>query len=74
MHKAIIILILLIGYQSFSQEPISKSNDSITYDYYINKQWKELIAFSKKSTLQNYYFNVRIGVAYFYEREYHSAE
>jgi hypothetical protein len=58
----------------FSQEVSTKEVDETTLKYYNNQQWNELISYGENIEIDYYYFDVRIGVAYFNERQYHSAE
>lgn len=74
MRKLIIILIFSIGFQSYSQEATLAEVDAQTYKLFIAEQWKDLIVYGKENVQDFYYYNVRMGVAYFNEREYHSAE
>ncbi|PHS65833.1 MAG: hypothetical protein COB12_06300 [Flavobacterium sp.] len=74
MRKLIIILILSIGFQSYSQKVTIEEIDAKTYTLFTAEQWKELIIYGEENVQDFYYYNVRMGVAYFKEREYHSAE
>ena len=74
MRKLIIILIFSIGFQSYAQEATIAEVDAQTFKLFTAEQWKDLIAYGEENVQDFYYYNVRMGVAYFYEREYHSAE
>ncbi len=74
MRKLIIAIVLLIGFQSISQEYSAKEIDAKTFEYFSAENWKELIAFGKENPQDYYYFNVRMGVAFFNKQEYYSAE
>jgi len=74
--RIIIISILFIsfGIKTYSQELSYKTVDSTSFYLYDNKKWEELIVFGKNIELDYYYFNIRMGVAYFNYKKYHAAE
>ena len=74
MRKIIFITILAISFHSFSQDNSGKNIEKKTLEYFNAEQWKELINFGEENTQDYYFFNIRMGVAYFSERQYHSAE
>jgi len=74
MRKLIIILVISIGFQSYSQKATVLEVDAQTYKLFTTEQWKELIAYGEDNVQDFYYYNIRMGVAYFNEREYYSAE
>ncbi|MFK5880215.1 MAG: hypothetical protein QM478_12065 [Flavobacteriaceae bacterium] len=74
MQRIIIFMLLISSLNVFSQEKSMKEVDAITLDYYDNQQWEELIDYGENKEVDYYYFNVRMGIAYFNTRQYHSAE
>ncbi len=74
MRKLIMILIFSIGIQSYSQKASITEVDAQTYKLFTAEQWKDLIVYGEENAQNSYYYNVRMGVAYFNEREYYSAE
>jgi tetratricopeptide (TPR) repeat protein len=77
MRNLIIIISLIISFNSFSQELNYKKVDSETYNLYQNGKWEALVAFGKnaeKAGFNYYYFNLRMGIAYFNLAQYLSAE
>lgn len=75
MHKILIIglLILLYG-KAISQENLNFAFvDSTTYNYYIKKDWKNLIKLSNKAFSKNidyYYLRMRTGIAYYNQKKF----
>ncbi|MFK5983324.1 MAG: hypothetical protein QM499_10455 [Flavobacteriaceae bacterium] len=74
MRNIIILLLLTVGFQAYSQNASIVEVDAQTYNLFTAQQWKDLIVYGEENQQDFYYFNVRMGVAYFNEREYHSAE
>jgi len=74
MQRIIVFMLLMSSISIFSQEVSTKEVDETTLKYYNNQQWNELISYGENIEIDYYYFDVRIGVAYFNERQYHSAE
>ena len=63
--------------KTYSQEKLTyeKVNEK-TYEYYLNKNWKELISFGNKALKQNidfYYLRYRLGIAYYETEKFISA-
>lgn len=76
MHK-LIFLVFIIPFTAFGQNPDFKEVDSVTYALFQQENWKELKRYTKTledDEFNTYYFNVRLGIAYFNLKEYHSAE
>ena len=74
MKKGALLLILVaLNMVSLAQEGYKKV-DSTTFSHYEAKQWKELVSYGKENQLDYYYFNARIGEAYFHLKQYLSAE
>lgn len=68
----IILIILGIQYQAFSQEDFSKIDEK-TYEYYIHGNWSALTKLGEKAIdngIDYYYLNYRLGVAYHIEKNY----
>ncbi len=74
MQRIIIFILLISSISVFSQEVSTREVDEATLNYYDNGQWEELVSYGEKVQKDYYYFNVRMGVAYFNLRQYHSAE
>jgi len=74
MQRIIIFVLLISSMSVFSQEKSIKEVDAATLEYFNNQQWDELIAYGENVEIDYYYFDVRMGVAYFNTRQYHSAE
>lgn len=73
------ILLLLLGYASFSQENEVEVLDvnQRSYELYLNQNWEQLIAFGDSAVKAGndfYYLRVRIGIAYFELKKYRIAE
>lgn len=75
MQRIIVLMLLVSSVSVFSQEEIAtKEIDETTLNYYNNGQWEELISYGEKVKKDYYYFNIRMGVAYFNLRQYYTAE
>lgn len=74
MQRIIIFMLLISSMTIFSQEKSMKEVDATTLNYYNNQQWEELISYGENIEVDYYYFNVRVGMAYFNTRQYYSAE
>lgn len=65
------------GNQLVAQKKLSVSDiDRLTFDYYTNKNWDQLIQLGKKSFKNNidfYYLQYRMGIAYYAKRNYRKA-
>ncbi|MDB5225934.1 MAG: hypothetical protein JWN78_127 [Bacteroidota bacterium] len=78
MFKLKLFLVLMIvcsGYPLFAQMDFEQA-DSTTYRQYLDHQWKPLIKFGKKAKkagFDNYYLNMRIGIAYYNKLQYYKA-
>ena len=72
-----IILLLLISkiYNSFAQLNATEI-DQQSYQYYLDEKWKPLIKYGKLAANQGYdeyYFNLRLGIACFNKYNYYKA-
>ena len=81
MRKSINFLffsLLLFSIKGIAQEKVDyQFIDSITYRYYLEKNWKELVDVSKtglKNDIDYYYLRMRTGIAYFEQGNYLKAE
>ncbi len=78
MHKYLVSLLLLIPLISFSQEKMGfQQSDSLTYQYYLKGDWKNLIELSKAAFHQNIdskFMRQRAGYAYLMTGDYTAAE
>ena len=75
MRIVTIFLLIIISFSTIAQERNNKNIESDTYNLYLTQQWKELAKYSKHASQNNYYFfNVRLGIAYFNLKQYNSAE
>jgi len=74
MRKIIVGILLVTVFNSFSQELNYKATDSTMFELYTNAKWKELVNLGEKANLDYYYFNVRMGIAYFNLKQYYTAE
>jgi len=78
MYKYLIICLLTYPTLLRSQEKLSYQKvDSLTYQYFLKGQWKELIDFSQKAEKQEInfkYLHQRLGYAYFMKSDYFAAE
>jgi len=78
-HLTAIIIILLILYSSisYSQDEINYHTiDKKTYEQFQKKEWKELIKTGKislKNDIDFYYLQVRMGIAYYEQKNYSKA-
>jgi hypothetical protein len=67
-------LISVIGFCQLTSNFVSL--DKATYDYYLNKDWKNLVVYGKWG-LQNgfdyYYLRMRLGIAYYEQNNYRKA-
>ena len=77
MNKNILhIIFLVISFQSFvlkAQDTTLQNIDAQTYKLYTEKNWKELIKFSKQaidSNIDFYYLRMRLGIAYYEQHRY----
>jgi tetratricopeptide (TPR) repeat protein len=79
MKRILFILITfnLIVLDLRAQEPLSlPSVDTQTYSLWLKKDWKSLIKLGKQSLKNNidfYYLRVRMGIAYYEQKNYHMA-
>jgi len=77
MVRHTVIILLLLPLFSFSQSKLSFSKaDSLTYQYYLNGDWKKLIDVSKEAASLNFESKLmrqRAGYAYFMSGDYYSA-
>ena len=77
MHKLIFILFLFFAPMVMSQENLDEQYvDSVTYQYYINGAWNDVIGLGKKALKQGLnfkYLQQRMGYAYFQKSDYHEA-
>lgn len=72
-----IILFFLVSWIGFSQPSTNfVSLDRATYEFYLKKDWKNLISYGKWG-LQNgydyYYLRMRLGIAYYEKHQYRKA-
>lgn len=81
MRKSINFLffsILLFSIKGIAQEKVDYQYiDSVSYGYYLGKNWKELVYVSKtglKNDIDYYYLRMRTGIAYFEQGNYLKAE
>jgi len=75
MRIVTIFLLIIISFNAIAQERNNKNIESDTYNLFLNQQWNELAKYSKYASQNNYYFfNVRLGIAYFNLKKYSSAE
>lgn len=74
----ITLLIICIAYTlGLSQDYTFKDIDSTSYKMYTEERWNELIRYGNKIKdldVDYYYFNIRLGIAYFNQHQYYSAE
>ena len=72
--KFTIILILFFSINIYSQDSLSYSYfDKKTYELYLAKDWKTLIETTKQAFnngYDSYYFQMRIGIAYYERKNY----
>jgi len=78
MYKLIITLFLVLPLALKAQQPLTyNSVDSITYHYYMNGNWNELIKTGKQALAQNIDFDwlrQRMGFAYFVKADYYASQ
>jgi hypothetical protein len=78
MYKYLTFLLLLIPSLGFSQEKLGfQQSDSLTYQYYLKGEWKNLIGLSKTAFHQNIdskFMRQRAGYAYLMTGDYTAAE
>lgn len=72
------ITLLLVSYlASNAQQPLSlPSVDATSYSLWQKKDWNELVKFGNYALSKNidfYYLRVRLGIAYYEQKNYHSA-
>ncbi len=72
-----IVFVWLVSQVSFSQLSTDfASLDKATYEFYLEKDWKNLIVYGKWG-LQNdfdyYYLRMRLGIAYYEQKQYRKA-
>ncbi len=71
----IFFMFLSGGFILFAQEDY-KQVDSVTYKHFVNEDWEKLIEFGEKTTQNGadyFYFNLRMGIAYFKLEDYKSS-
>ncbi len=72
-----LILIFFISNWGFSQVELTFSSlDSITYQLYLNSEWKNLVKMgknAKKNAISFYYLDYRLGIAEFEQKKYRKA-
>jgi hypothetical protein len=77
MHKISIIALLFICSNLSAKETLDLNKvDSISYKYFMDKNWKELIRFGDLAVKQGvdyYYLRMRIGIAHYEQGKYYSA-
>lgn len=77
MRKLILILLIIFSSRVFSQEKLTfESVNDKTYNFYLKKNWKELINLAEKAISQDidfYYLRYRLGIAYYETEKYYSA-
>jgi hypothetical protein len=77
MYKYVIAIFLCLPFTSFSQVKLDfHKADSLSYQYYVNSDWKALIKISKEAFIQNIdskFMRQRAGYAYFLTNDYYSA-
>ena len=76
--NCILVLFLVVVMSGFAQDTLnSEIVEQRSYQFYINKNWKELINFGNKAInngIDYYYLRIRIGIAYFEKKNFSSAE
>jgi hypothetical protein len=77
MNKIVFFVFLFFSSNLMAGDTLSyKMVDSASYNYYINKNWTELISIGNRSIKQGidyYYLRMRIGVAFYEQAKYYSA-
>ena len=74
--KYILFILVICTTKGFAQQSY-KQVDSMTYRMYLNKEWDKLSRFGKDAANESYdyyYFNLRVGIAYYNLKEYKKAE
>jgi len=76
-YKLIILVVVIISItkNGYSQQSF-KEVDSISFSLYSQQKWDELIPFGTRAINEGYdyfYLNLRMGIAYFYLKEYNSS-
>lgn len=78
MYKLIIALLLVLPFTLKAQQALTyHSVDSLTYRYYMNGNWNELIKTGKQALAQNIDFEwlrQRMGYAYFIKADYYASQ
>lgn len=75
MYRTIIITLLVCAaFDGQGQEQSYKEVESKTHALFTAGKWKELVKIGEKSSLDYYYLNVRMGVAYYHLNHFYSAE
>ncbi len=67
-------LFSLIGFSQLSTDFVSL--DKATYEFYLKKDWKNLIVYGKwglKNDIDYYYLRMRLGIAYYEQKQYRKA-
>jgi len=71
---AIFAFSLFLNTNSYSQETLNFTNvDKQTYDYYLAKDWSNVISVGENAISQNidyFYLRMRLGIAYYERKEY----
>lgn len=74
MRKLILLLLLAVSLDIYSQEKMTyESVNDATYNFYLKKNWNELIRLGEKAIRNNidfYYLRYRLGVAYYKTHKY----
>ena len=77
MYRFLVIIFLIFPILGFSQEKLNfQKTDSISYQYYMNGEWKKLIELTKDAFKQNIdskFMRQRAGYAYFMSGDYTAA-
>jgi tetratricopeptide (TPR) repeat protein len=74
--RIFLLSLLLVAFQSQSQELTYRSADSFSYAQYVNKQYSDLIKTGKeafKAQIDFYYLRMRVGIAYYELQNYENA-
>ncbi len=77
MKRLFLIIVLFVAVVQVKAQKLSTLEvDKITYQYYLNGQWKELIQLANKAIEQGidfFYLRTRLGLAYYYRGQYRLA-
>ncbi len=76
IKKIVFILMLNFSFFSFAQMTY-REVDSTSYALYLKKDWLSLIQFGEKAAKEGndfFYFNLRVGIAYFNFQEYKNSK